>query len=147
MQVKAFEADVVEALGYKGSISAADELKGLLDGSKAAGSRKGLAAEQQALFSNLPQVRRLKNSTVYMDVMQGQYAARCLVVCLHASKATNPAVAWHYVGCCVCCSGSMQGNRLSGPCYTRPACLLMLLFCMLWHLCVAAAGAGAGLCC
>uniref|UniRef100_A0A383VD50 Histidine--tRNA ligase, cytoplasmic n=1 Tax=Tetradesmus obliquus TaxID=3088 RepID=A0A383VD50_TETOB len=55
-QVKAFEADVVECLGYKGAISAADELKGLLDGSKAAGSRKGLAAEQQALFSNLPQV-------------------------------------------------------------------------------------------
>jgi histidine ammonia-lyase len=56
-QVKAFEADIVEALGYKGAIAAADELKGLLDGSKAAGSRKGLAAEQQALFSNLPQVR------------------------------------------------------------------------------------------
>jgi histidine ammonia-lyase len=56
VQVKAFEADVVECLGYKGAISAADELKGLLDGSKAAGSRKGLAAEQQALFSNLPLV-------------------------------------------------------------------------------------------
>jgi histidine ammonia-lyase len=56
MQVKAFEADVVEALGYKGAIAAADELKGLLDGSKVAGSRKGLGAEQQALFSNLPQV-------------------------------------------------------------------------------------------
>jgi histidine ammonia-lyase len=58
VQVKAFEADVVEALGYKGAIAAADELKGLLDGSKVAGSRKGLAAEQQALFSNLPQVRK-----------------------------------------------------------------------------------------
>jgi hypothetical protein len=65
LQVKAFEADVVECLGYKGAISAADELKGLLDGSKAAGSRKGLAAEQQALFSNLPQVRERVTRHLY----------------------------------------------------------------------------------
>jgi len=56
-QVKSFEADIVEAQGYKGAIAAADELKGLLEGSKAAGSRKGLSTEQQAAYSTLPQVR------------------------------------------------------------------------------------------
>lgn len=56
-QVKSFEADVVEAQGYKGAIAAADELKGLLEGSKAVGSRKGLSTEHQAAYSSLPQVR------------------------------------------------------------------------------------------
>lgn len=56
-QVKSFDADVVEAQGYKGAIAAADELKGLLEGSKAVGSRKGLSTEQQAAYSSLPQVR------------------------------------------------------------------------------------------
>jgi hypothetical protein len=56
-QVKSFEADIVEAQGYKGAIAAADELKGLLEGSKAVGSRKGLSTEQQAAYSSLPQVR------------------------------------------------------------------------------------------
>lgn len=55
--MKSFEADIVEAQGYKGAIAAADELKGLLEGSKAAGSRKGLSTEQQAAYSTLPQVR------------------------------------------------------------------------------------------
>lgn len=48
---------MVESLGYKGAIAAADELKGLLEGSKVAGTRKGLTAQQQAAFSSLPQVR------------------------------------------------------------------------------------------
>jgi hypothetical protein len=54
--VKSFEADVVEAQGYKGAIAAADELKGLLEGSKVVGTRKGLSPEQQAAYSSLPQV-------------------------------------------------------------------------------------------
>jgi histidine ammonia-lyase len=62
-QVKSFEADVVEAQGYKGAIAAADELKGLLEGSKAVGSRKGLSTEQQAAYSSLPQVRTDLNAT------------------------------------------------------------------------------------
>jgi histidine ammonia-lyase len=56
LQVKSFEADVVEAQGYKGAIGAADELRGLLEGSKAVGTRKGLGAQQQAAYSSLPQV-------------------------------------------------------------------------------------------
>jgi histidine ammonia-lyase len=56
LQVKSFEADVVEAQGYKGAIAAADELKGLLEGSKVVGTRKGLSPEQQAAYSSLPQV-------------------------------------------------------------------------------------------
>jgi hypothetical protein len=58
LQVKAFEADVVEAQGYKGAIEAADELRGLLEGSKAVGTRKGLSNQQQAAYSSLPQVCR-----------------------------------------------------------------------------------------
>lgn len=54
-QVKAFEPEVVEALGYKGAIAAADELRGLLNGSKTL-PRKGMPAQQQALYSSLPQV-------------------------------------------------------------------------------------------
>eukprot|EP00878_Enallax_costatus_P014599 GHUV01015273.1.p1 GENE.GHUV01015273.1~~GHUV01015273.1.p1 ORF type:complete len:810 (+),score=288.70 GHUV01015273.1:998-3427(+) len=55
LQVKAFEPEVAEALGYKGAIAAADELRGLLDGSKTV-PRKGMPAEQQTLYSSLPQV-------------------------------------------------------------------------------------------
>lgn len=58
LQQKAFEAEVVESLGYKSAIAAADELRGLLEGSKTA-PRKGMPAEQQALYSSLPQVRRV----------------------------------------------------------------------------------------
>jgi histidine ammonia-lyase len=64
-QVKSYEADVVEAQGYKGAIAAADELKGLLEGSKAVGSRKGLSTEQQAAYSSLPQVRAPTGQPVY----------------------------------------------------------------------------------
>ncbi|KAF8060498.1 histidine--tRNA ligase [Scenedesmus sp. PABB004] len=54
-QTKAFDAELVEARGYKGAVAAADELRSLLDGSRAAGGRKGLPLDAQAPFSSLPQ--------------------------------------------------------------------------------------------
>lgn len=57
MQIKAFEADVMEAQGYKAAITAADELRGLLEGSKRAGTAK--AADLPTAFSAAPQVRRV----------------------------------------------------------------------------------------
>ena len=53
-QVKPFEADVVEAQPYKGSIAAADELRSLLEGSKQVATRKGASAEDAAAFAQLP---------------------------------------------------------------------------------------------
>lgn len=49
LQVKALDADNMEAQGYKAAASAADELRGMLEGSKRAGTLK--AAENDALPS------------------------------------------------------------------------------------------------
>ena len=56
-QVKSLEAELVEAQGFKAACSAADELRGLLEGSKRVGTMKG--AENDALppaFSAATQV-------------------------------------------------------------------------------------------
>lgn len=53
--MKSFDADVVEALGYKGAIAAADELRGLLEGSKKVNTRKAAPPSEAALFLGLPQ--------------------------------------------------------------------------------------------
>ncbi|KAG2483026.1 hypothetical protein HYH03_018057, partial [Edaphochlamys debaryana] len=54
---KSFEADVVEAQGYKAAIGAADELLGLLEGSKRVDSLKERGAEPEAMapFTAAPQ--------------------------------------------------------------------------------------------
>ncbi|KAG2427701.1 hypothetical protein HYH02_014533 [Chlamydomonas schloesseri] len=54
---KAFEADVVEAAGYKGAIGVADELQGLLEGSKRADTFKDRSGDPAALaaFAGAPQ--------------------------------------------------------------------------------------------
>jgi histidine ammonia-lyase len=57
LQVKSFEADVVEAQPYQSSIAAASELRAMLDGSKTVGTRKGVSAQDAAPFTTLPQVR------------------------------------------------------------------------------------------
>lgn len=56
---KPFDADVMEAGGYKAAAAAADQLRGLLEGSKSVGTRKGATQQQLAMFSSLPQVRLL----------------------------------------------------------------------------------------
>jgi hypothetical protein len=53
---KPFDADVMEAGGHKAAAAAADQLRGLLDGSKCTGTRKGATQQQLTLFSGLPQV-------------------------------------------------------------------------------------------
>ncbi|GLC65359.1 hypothetical protein PLESTF_000284700 [Pleodorina starrii] len=58
VQTKSFEADVVEAQGYKSAVVVADELMGLLEGSKRVDTLKdkgGAGAEQLAPFSAAPQ--------------------------------------------------------------------------------------------
>ncbi|GIL94796.1 hypothetical protein Vretimale_943 [Volvox reticuliferus] len=58
VQTKSFEADVVEAQGYKSAVVVADELLGLLEGSKRVGTLKGdkgAAAEQLTPFTAAPQ--------------------------------------------------------------------------------------------
>ncbi|GLI60938.1 hypothetical protein VaNZ11_003175, partial [Volvox africanus] len=58
VQTKSFEADVVEAQGYKSAVVVADELLGLLEGSKRVGTLKGdkgAVAEQLAPFTAAPQ--------------------------------------------------------------------------------------------
>ncbi|KAG2423232.1 hypothetical protein HXX76_015488 [Chlamydomonas incerta] len=54
---KAFEAEVVEAAGYKGAIGVADELQGLLEGSKRADTFKDRSGDPGALaaFTAAPQ--------------------------------------------------------------------------------------------
>lgn len=54
--VKAFDADVLEAGGHKAAVAAADQLRGLLDGSRSVGTRKGATQQQMGLFSGLPQM-------------------------------------------------------------------------------------------
>ncbi|GBF98090.1 histidyl-tRNA synthetase [Raphidocelis subcapitata] len=53
---KPFDADVVEAGGHKAAAAAADQLRSQLEGSRCVSSRKGVTAQQAALFSNLPQL-------------------------------------------------------------------------------------------
>ncbi|GFR48350.1 hypothetical protein Agub_g10237, partial [Astrephomene gubernaculifera] len=57
VQTKSFEADVVEAQGYKGAVAAADELRGLLEGSKRVDTLKdkGAAPGELAPFTAAPQ--------------------------------------------------------------------------------------------
>jgi hypothetical protein len=58
-QTKSFDAEVVEAQGYKSAVLVADELMGLLDGSKRVDTLKdkGAGAEQLTPFTAVPQVR------------------------------------------------------------------------------------------
>ena len=55
---KAYEAEVVEAAGYKGAMGVADELQGLLEGSKRADTFKDKSGDPGALaaFTAAPQV-------------------------------------------------------------------------------------------
>ncbi|KXZ42548.1 hypothetical protein GPECTOR_136g631 [Gonium pectorale] len=55
VQTKAFDSEVVEAQGYKGAVAVADELNGLLDGSKRVNTRKGGDAAEMAPFVAAPQ--------------------------------------------------------------------------------------------
>lgn len=54
LQVKCYDADYVEAQGYKSAIAVADEIRTLLEGSKKAGTCKGW--DDIAAFSAVPQV-------------------------------------------------------------------------------------------
>lgn len=56
LQVKFYDADYVEAQGYKSAIAVADEIRTLLEGSKKAGTCKGW--EDIPAFSAVPQVWR-----------------------------------------------------------------------------------------
>jgi histidine ammonia-lyase len=76
LQAKSFELDVVEAQGYQGAIEAADQLRSLLEGSKAVGSRapgtkKGMQLSQQAAYNNLPQVHACVRACVRVCVCVG----------------------------------------------------------------------------
>jgi hypothetical protein len=56
LQVGHLDADAQELVGNKATAAAADELRGLLECSKAVNSRKGCTPEQQELYNSLPQV-------------------------------------------------------------------------------------------
>jgi hypothetical protein len=58
LQVKQLDADLVEAQGSHAASSAADELRGLLEGSKRTGTMKGSESEAlPAAFNTVAQVR------------------------------------------------------------------------------------------
>jgi hypothetical protein len=84
---KPFDADVVEAGGHKAAVAAADQLRGLLDGSQCLGTRKGATVEQLALFSGLPEVR-LPAGIAWSDRPGWQLLVCCIIY--HVGKASPP---------------------------------------------------------
>eukprot|EP00195_Chlamydomonas_chlamydogama_P004360 CAMPEP_0202919514 /NCGR_PEP_ID=MMETSP1392-20130828/76048_1 /ASSEMBLY_ACC=CAM_ASM_000868 /TAXON_ID=225041 /ORGANISM="Chlamydomonas chlamydogama, Strain SAG 11-48b" /LENGTH=441 /DNA_ID=CAMNT_0049612907 /DNA_START=108 /DNA_END=1430 /DNA_ORIENTATION=+ len=53
LPIKAFDADLLEARGFKAAVSVADELRSLMEGSKRVGTTKG--ADNTAAFASVPQ--------------------------------------------------------------------------------------------
>lgn len=84
---KPFDADIVEAGGHKAAAAAADQLRGLLDGSKCVGTRKGATTQQMALFSGLPQVRGWRGGRGRLGVARGERVGGALAWSRDSSAA------------------------------------------------------------
>ena len=69
LQVSHLDADAQELVGNKASAAAADELRGLLEGSKAVNSRKGCTPELQQLYNSLPKVGAARQALICLQGM------------------------------------------------------------------------------